>query len=205
MSKQLYIILVLILFIGCRNKSSEPKDVKTIEVSSKNTHDTSKLSDIITDCEFIPLETNNECLIGQIDKIEISNDNILTLDSRNAKNILRFSINGKFLNKISSLGRGPEEYSQVNDICLDPYSDDVGILTENNILIFDPSGKFVRKLDIPVYGYKIAWYDRKIVIYNGGKSDLYEADSETGKESNTYFKNVDEKQKVLNNPFQLLD
>lgn len=203
MNKYLYFLLFLTLLTSCKKKNTVDNSVNIIEINSKEIHEKANLSDIISGCEFIPLETSNNCLIGQIDKIEISSNNIFTVDARNARSILRFSLNGKFLNKISSTGGAPNEYTQVNDIAIDPNSGNIGILTDKNVLFFTPDNNYLRKLEMPIYGYKIGWYENRIIIYTANEYDLYEVNSKTGKESKLYFKTDENKQKVLNHPFQL--
>jgi hypothetical protein len=65
----------------------------------------------LTDGTFsiIPLETTDECLIVEIDEIEIQNNRIYIMDD-DTQSVYVFDMDGKYLNKIHSYGQGPGEY-----------------------------------------------------------------------------------------------
>ena len=69
------------------------------------------LSDILNDSvEIIPLETKDECLISEIDRLEFYKDRIFVADRKSAK-ILIFTSAGKYLKSVGKQGVGPGEYS----------------------------------------------------------------------------------------------
>jgi hypothetical protein len=87
----------------------------------------------ITDSMFqiIPLETNENCLISSIDKIEIQNNHIYIKDDL-AKSIYIFDMTGKYTGKINAIGHGPGEY------IIPSYM----TVTDTSIIIVDnPGGK----------------------------------------------------------------
>jgi len=58
---------------------------------------------------IVPLETNEDCLISKIDKIEIKNGNIFIKDDL-AKSVYVFDLKGKYKGKVNAVGAGPGEY-----------------------------------------------------------------------------------------------
>lgn len=69
-----------------------------------------KLSELLEDFKFIPLETNEKCLISNT-KIYFSEDFILvgTQNFPGPARLYRFDKNGNFINEIGKAGRGPGE------------------------------------------------------------------------------------------------
>ena len=73
-----------------------------------------KLSDLIDSCWLVPLETTNESVLGNSYwYIFITNDYIIVDDNNG---IFLFAADGKFINKIIKIGRGPQEVSIVHSI-----------------------------------------------------------------------------------------
>ena len=63
---------------------------------------------------YLPLETNDSCLLSRIEKITFENDLLFILDSKN-KAITIFDHTGKFINRIQHVGNGPNEYFRIGD------------------------------------------------------------------------------------------
>ena len=194
--------LIIILFIaGCVQKKTNDENIFTIHVESKNIVKNIHFSELITDCRYVPLETADKCLIGQLDKVEVSNNEIFVLDSRNARAIYRFSKEGRFLNQIAQLGNGPMEYVQPDDISIDATNGEVAILDRIKILFYKPDNTYLRNFILPSYSYKIACYDHRIAAYGREDNDLVLLD-ENGKQRGIFFKNNEAKKTVMNYPFQ---
>ncbi|MCK9304656.1 MAG: 6-bladed beta-propeller, partial [Bacteroidales bacterium] len=97
--------------------------------------------------EYIPLETNNNSLLGNIRKIFFEKSMFYVVDNNNVCKI--FDRKGKYLKTIDRKGNGPEEYAQISDINVDPETGNILILERNNIKEFDISGKFIKKIESP--------------------------------------------------------
>jgi hypothetical protein len=90
------------------------------------------LSDIFTDFSIIPLETNDNCLIGYYNKkVKITDENIFFgFHGEDKPAVLyMFDKEGNFINKIGSGGRGPGEHlsSDVHTIIADEESSRVTV------------------------------------------------------------------------------
>lgn len=66
------------------------------------------LSEIASDVQYIPLETNDNCLIGGELNISISGNDIIAADHQ-TRSFYRFNNSGKYINKIGNQGQGPGE------------------------------------------------------------------------------------------------
>ena len=70
--RHIIFILPILLFISCAKEkkqisnSTNQNHIKEIDIGKKCFDDKSDYTDIISDVEFIKLETNSNCLIGNI-------------------------------------------------------------------------------------------------------------------------------------------
>jgi len=139
------ILLFGLLFVAC---SKEVKNGKPIFLDGEETNQL-KLSHILHNEKYIPLETNDKSIIGHINKIQIYDSIIYVLDSYFSKKLLAFDMNGKYLHSISQKGHGPGEYVDIMDFVI---SDNKIYILDNrtSIIEFDINGTFLqeKKLDI---------------------------------------------------------
>jgi len=96
------------------------------------------ISSIFKDVKTIILETRSDCMIGNVSEFQVFDGHIYILDKYNAKSMFVFDMEGRFLRKIGSLGRGPGEYLGVSDFTLD---------TENRII-------YLKDVDYRVHKYQ---------------------------------------------------
>ena len=74
------------------------------------------LSDLASDIEYIQLETNDQCLLGQgVHLIAINNDDLIVPSTV----FYRFGTDGKFKNRISRKGKGPGEFVEIGGYSFD--------------------------------------------------------------------------------------
>jgi hypothetical protein len=104
------------------------------------------LSDIASDIRYIPLETTEECLIGDAYDIRYTGNDILVSSEGN---FYHFDKNGKFLNRIGQKGNGPGEYNFGMFYFLDPVRKYMYIYELGYMLCYSFDGKFIRKLHAP--------------------------------------------------------
>lgn len=159
-------IFTCLLLLGCKQVSKEPALLELIEDHSferKITIDNIdenivlKYSDIYSDVSFVRLETQDNCLIGRIDKIITTDDKFIILDVAIAKKIFVFDKSGKFLNIIGTNGAGPEEYDFPSDIAYDEYNDELLVWCHNRktIMKFKLDGTFVENIKIDYWAASI--------------------------------------------------
>ena len=124
MNKLFFTISILCICLTSCNQSNN----KQIE---SNIIDFDNLSDSefeIKDIEYIPLETKEYCLLGDINKIIYKNDKFYILDSHQNKGVYIFDKDGKFISSINKQGEGAGEYIEIIDMDVD---------NENNIYVAD--------------------------------------------------------------------
>jgi hypothetical protein len=114
------------------------------------------LSDVGKEIRYIPLETTPISLITEIQDVEFSSSFIFVGD---IDKLLQFDINGKFIRKIGSQGRGPQDYLSVLNFCIDEKAEEIYILNLNSFLIFDFEGNFKKS-------YKLTFRPAQISLSN---------------------------------------
>ncbi len=97
------------------------------------------LSSIGNGIKYIPLETNPDCYIQTIEKVEFSESFIFVNEVRR---LLQFTKDGKFIRQIGTQGRGPGEYKGVGDFCIDEQKGEVYIIDAPQLLTYGFDGGF---------------------------------------------------------------
>ena len=109
---------------------------------------TFKLSDLMEDIEYIPLETSPASFMsGRADMITLTKDYIFIHE---VWTIFQFRRDGKFVRKVNRSGRGPNEgFARIS--CFDDVNKRIYIYEHytHNIMVFDFDGKFINRLKDP--------------------------------------------------------
>ncbi|NIJ46623.1 hypothetical protein FHR24_003118 [Wenyingzhuangia heitensis] len=169
MNKVLLLLLLLLFSCGLKEKNDKNK-LRSINIKgspkyiSKNKikefdvekefkekiiipsdafNDYINLFDLALSIEIIPLETKKESLFASATKVIVHSGDYYIHDIRNNR-LLRFNKNGGFLNKIGTIGRGPEEVSSISDISIDKKNNLISILDLRSrfIIRYDEFGSY---------------------------------------------------------------
>ncbi len=114
--------LSLILLASCGTPDSVDS-IKTIVINPDDTVNNG-FSDFFEIEKYIALQTSDSAVLQNIRKIYVADNKIFILTWGETQ-ILVFDINGRFLNKIGTFGRGPDEYTYVVDFCITSNGDTV--------------------------------------------------------------------------------
>ena len=92
-----------------------------------------KLSELVDSMRFIPLETNDECLIGQIRRIKHRNGRFFVqADDR----LMVFDEEGRFERVVTKIGEGPDEVISILDYDVAD-NNNIAVSSGSGITIFD--------------------------------------------------------------------
>jgi hypothetical protein len=173
MTKYLSGLLTIIIIIACNTNKRGSTTSKSIDIPyfvdiEKNLTETKSvsLSSIGKQLEYIPLETNPNCMIEGIENISLSEDFIFIADYTK---ILQFDRNGKFLKQIGANGRGPGEYLGITGFCIDNKNRKVYVnvcYDDCEILEYDFNGSFIRSFKQPWRSYQFIAYDTTGIIFH---------------------------------------
>jgi hypothetical protein len=141
------IIIALLVFSACnRERAADSGEIVEIRITPDHTGQTDILQ-LIEDIELIPLETNDNSLIGNINRVKTDEKHIYVLDYNESLNM--FSKDGKFISQIGHKGQGPGEYLQISDFL--PDRDTVHVFTwygYGKWIRYSGSNRFLYETDI---------------------------------------------------------
>ncbi len=205
MKKKVILLICIVFFLTfCHNNNNKKTDtIPTLKIAEDLIIHNVKYSDIIKDYKFIPLETTKESVIGQIDKIIFHNNQFFIFDILKAKSIFVFSLEGKFLWKLSKIGKGPGEFIEPVDFCFEPVTNNLVVMNLKQLIYYDDKdGTYLKTLTLPTFGYKFDFPDGNHISYVNAKRDYNLVVIDTrGKKENSFFKYIKETRLVLNCPF----
>lgn len=152
MKNIIYSLLVLSLFVGCKQRSTKMEQDLNNSVKNINLINglselvpTLLLSDAASRIEVVALETSKNSLLNDnIGEIIVTKQYIFISDLTDNR-ILRFSRDGKFMNKIGIIGQGPEEYVRMTRFTVDEANENIYILSSvQGIKVYKFDGSFNR-------------------------------------------------------------
>ena len=178
MRNKVTIFSMILLFAIYACKESNIQEDNSVNIHVRYNTNNINIGDYLQYDSYIVLETTEDCLISQVDRIEFFNQRIYILDSKVAT-IFIFDYKGKFLNKIDKKGSGEGEYIGIEDFVIDTKRNMIYLLDRiaGNIMQYDFSGNFFNKVNIET-GYTFLTLrnqDWLIYLGNGSSrmSDLY--------------------------------
>lgn len=155
--KVLFLLIVTFLLYSC-NKSeykvkSKDIDFKSISITkskTKNIFDIGKIK------KAVKLETKDNSLIGNIDKVICDkNEDFYVADYDSSKKVFRFDKKGNFIRSYGKIGQGPGEYNSIEGFALDSESN-LFLLGNYKLIKFDKNGKLLKEIRIKYFsGYII--------------------------------------------------
>ncbi|HTO16362.1 MAG TPA: 6-bladed beta-propeller [Edaphocola sp.] len=173
--------LFLILIAACTNLSNTPEFLTrkggnsycNIDLDMNNIASI-PIDSLVRDVKFIRLETSKECMISSYDKILVLKDTIYILDKTQLKAVFAFDMQGRFLYKISALGRGPGEYVRAYDFYVDTVDSHIGILDYGKVQKYNFKGEHIGQVSFS--GNVLAYFCYYSGKYNGACLDKFTKD-----------------------------
>lgn len=201
MKNRIGICFILLSLISCSLKESKiaPISLESIPFDVDNVEKQANASFLIDtlNYEIVPLETMQDCLIGEVTNIWLRNDKIIVYDEK-SKGIFVFNRDGTYYSRVLAIGQGPGEYPPIiNDV----------VVTQSHICIFPPvaekiflydfNGKFCNTIDLQGgWGNTFFTFDEKNYY-------LVNMWSESGKGLYHFFRLIPEQGKI--EPFHPFD
>ncbi len=140
----------------------------SVEITVPETSEEYPIDKIIESCTFIPLETSDQSLIGDIQKL-LTDDNYIFLHDRDNDKLLQFTDDGKFVRQIGSQGRGPGEYTEIWNVDLNKNTKEICLLdlSGRKLLHFDYNGSCTKEEPLYFFFTDMAFYNGKRYYYTG--------------------------------------
>jgi len=161
----IFLVPLMTLCSGPRTDKIDNEKIQAINIDRAfNVEENRNLSEIARDYKWVKLETTEDCFISQIEKVFITDRNILVFD-RVRSNVFVFDLNGRFLNRIGRTGKGPGEYVKVNIVCVD--NNDFCYLWDymsHNLLRFSISGEYIKSKHYDIALNEIEYIDKDHLV-----------------------------------------
>ena len=135
-------LFILIITQSCSKKSDEQvfKAGQTIQIVF-NEEKFPPLDSFISDIKIVPLETNDNCLIGQQSQQVKVHQGLIYINSF-LRQLFVFDLKGNFIREIGSRGQGPGEFYNVRDFIF-TNEETIEILDFQKIECYTLEGKYV--------------------------------------------------------------
>ena len=172
MGKYAFLLLV-ILFSACsdRMKQQSDDDVKLLKIDWGHISDAIDYSSMVEDgVVMIPLETKDDCVIGEVTKL-IYQNNLFYIADNMSKSIFVFDKFGKLKSKIHAAGNGPGEYTNISYFTV--HGTDMILFDHymGKFLFYDASGKFIRDRSIgDIWAEELFCIGDKLYLTNTSKT-----------------------------------
>ena len=107
------------------------------------------LSNIVSDVEFVQLESTIESYFSLIKSYTVT-DHYILITTQVEKKVLLFKRSGKFLRQIGQKGQGPGEYFNPCFATIDPSEENIIVKDEQggNLFKYDMNGKIIKQANI---------------------------------------------------------
>lgn len=142
MRKIIYIYLIpYLLLLSCQNTTYQ-EQVQCIDYDNLSNGDF-----IIKDIEYVPLETADQSLLGNIKKVLFKNNKFYILDTSENNGVYIFDRKGRFLSAINKQGEAPDEYIELMDMDVD--NEGNVYIADNarmNLLKYNPSNSELQEI-----------------------------------------------------------
>ncbi|MDR1746987.1 MAG: 6-bladed beta-propeller [Tannerella sp.] len=162
--KQILLLLwAFILLIGCSPRNRDDKELKIIVVNPDDAQENINLSEISCGVRYVPLQTDDNCLIGEIDKVRLQNGFIYLSDN---KTVFKFTDKGDFVSALNKKGQGPDEYTGITDFIADE-AGNILILNNKKIRVYDPRGVMKKSIALPDGASTFVKDGDNILMYSG--------------------------------------
>lgn len=156
--KKIFYLIICIVITSCK-KEVEIHEVLTddslfhtivIDQFKKNPTEATNISKIAKSVEYIPLQTRDSILIGQVKKLVVWNGNFYIWDQL-TETIFCFDSEGQFLHKIQKQGQAPDEYPRISDFTIDMKNGNLCIYSDmaKAIYAYTKNGEFIKRSTSP--------------------------------------------------------
>ena len=187
------LVIISIIFFGCDTSDKSSNDNITIIDLSANQNSVANES-LITVKKIIPLETDEWCLIGAIDKIIIKDNRLIIVDISKTSSVFCFDYNGKFIKKIFNIGKGVGEYLSIRDF-IEKYNNSGYYLYDKKIrklLDYDNELNYISQHNVPIsINSLVEFHDKSFIVERSVNEYFLNQCDLTFHISNEYLKRPD--------------
>lgn len=141
--KDIYVVLTIVISLfscfSCKRQENKLilTDLNKICINPDTCRESFDMSTILSDSvDIIPLETNDNCLIGTIKKLRFTEKYIFLSDAV-TQQVLMFNRDGSFVQSIGRIGGGSHEYYQLGTFNINGDSIFIQDIASRKYIVFD--------------------------------------------------------------------
>lgn len=150
------ILTILALCLSCTDKTTKSDKSTIIRFLPSQEENTAPMSDVFTIKKYVPLEVDDETLIGDISKLITTVDKYIIFDNVSMRIFIFDRETGKKVGTIEAIGQGPQEYITIWDIAYVENSDEILILSPKKLLVYSTKGEFKKAEKVALLASNIA-------------------------------------------------
>lgn len=129
--------------ISCKKLNKNDTQTLTLPLL-ENISDNLDLNIVFDEFEYVTLESTDQSLFGYLDKLIVDDNFFFILDKAKTKKIFVFSKDGAFIRTIGKVGKGPGEYTNIEDFTIDELTHDIIVLTfPSTVITYNYQGEFI--------------------------------------------------------------
>lgn len=156
-----------LLILACQDMRKSDKKGTIVFSQSSSNEWLSKL-----DCQFIPLETNDSCLVSTVSDMVFDSSRLYLIDGK-SNLVFAFSLSGEFISQVGDVGSGPSEYQYPVNLHIDKTKQELIVADANTpkLVYYDlKTLKYKRQLRSDDYFTNCAWLPNGDIILASGSS-----------------------------------
>ena len=162
------LIFASLLLYSCGHgpNNNESSDSNTLQVVVVPEQADMPIDSIIEKVDYIKLGDTGDVLIGDVSKLWITPQHIVIVDKFKAMSIFVFDRSGNAQVVINRLGRGPQEYTSLTDVCLTPDQQRIVVLdnSKKKLLYYNMEGDFLYDKNTSFWIGDLAYADEQHII-----------------------------------------
>ncbi len=193
MKRNLFLLVMWSLLCSCGSKMNNGVSV-LIDETLVLRDNVDSLNEIFGDrYKLTPLEYSEKSMVGILNKI-IKREGVyyvMSGDYAGGKEVLVFDREGRYLSKLSRLGRGPGEYLSIGDFEVHPNGGrtELWICSRDKMMIYDcENWQLIREMTFPFMINKFKRFpDNTLLLMTGQSDESLTLVDQQGKILNTYL------------------
>lgn len=129
-SRSIFATLILACFLhGCKEQHEAEDNL--IKINPHEAKEEINLSEFVDSVKYIPLQTDDNSIVGRVYSVTIKENFIYVLDISDIDRqvIFVFDKDGNFVSKLDKYGRGPGEYSYLMGFIVDDNEEYVEVIS----------------------------------------------------------------------------
>ena len=159
------LLMSLLVLASCAVSKEQVENLQIINISEVNNDLTTEM--FFKDCTIIPLETNNNSIIGGIGRIILYDNKIYVFDSF-THSVKLFDENGRYYKNISHEGKGPLEYITLSDVAFNYSTKELVFYCDRpqKLIFLDEYGEFKREQTVDELATRFSIVDDVKILYH---------------------------------------